>query len=313
MKQQLRYKFNYIDKCNMCGSPTDKHKILGKRLNNSQGINPKNKIGITTTILKCNNCGLVYSNPQPVPFDLQDHYGVSPEAYWKDKYFTVNDNYFKNEIEQLKTLMNISYGMKSLDVGAGLGKTMIALSKVGFDAYGLEPSLTFYENAINQMKINPIKLKHGRIEDVNYSENYFDFISFKCVLEHVYDPSISILKAMKWLKPNGIIYIEVPSSDWLLNKIINFYYRIRATDYVSNLSPMHIPFHLYEFSLKSFKEHAKQHNYEIAFYQFHVCQSYMPKIVDFFIKPYMQWTNKGMELCVWLRKKTSILDSMKTC
>jgi len=30
--------------------------------------------------------------------------------------------------------------MKSLDIGAGIGKQMIALSKSGFETYGLEPS-----------------------------------------------------------------------------------------------------------------------------------------------------------------------------
>lgn len=303
MKKQLRYYFNAIERCNMCGSPTDKHKILGKRLNQSQGQNPKNKIGITTTICKCNNCRLIYSNPQPVPFDLQDHYGIPPEEYWKNEKFVINNNYFKGEIEQLKTLMDIKQGMKSLDIGAGYGKAMIALSKIGFDTYGIEPSGPFYEKAINQMRINPDKLKHVQLENSEYPANNFDFISFGAVLEHVYDPSASILKAMKWLKPNGIIHIETPSSDWLVNKLINFYYRITATDYAGNLSPMHTPFHLYEFSLKSFREHARQHDYEVASHQFYVCQTYMPAIIDFLIKPYMRWTNKGMQLCVWLRKK----------
>jgi len=140
MSSQKRYYFNYIDKCNMCGSKTDTHKILGKRLNSSQGKNPKNKIGITTTIVKCTNCGLIYSNPQPVPFDIQDHYGIPPENYWKEEYFTISDNYFQGEIKRLKKLINFKDGMKSLDIGAGLGKQMIALSKAGFDTYGIEPS-----------------------------------------------------------------------------------------------------------------------------------------------------------------------------
>src|SRR5882672_3877673 len=106
MQRQLRYKFNYIEKCNMCGSPANQHKILGKRLNQSQGENPENKIGITTTICKCNNCGLVYSNPQPIPFDLQDHYGVAPEDYWKNEDFTVSDSYLKGAIEILTNLID---------------------------------------------------------------------------------------------------------------------------------------------------------------------------------------------------------------
>ncbi|MBC7749930.1 MAG: class I SAM-dependent methyltransferase [Methylotenera sp.] len=303
MSNKKRYYFNHIENCNMCGSTTDTHKILGKRLNGSQGKNPKNKIGITTTIVKCKNCGLIYSNPQPVPFDIQDHYGVPPESYWKDNYFTITDNYFQGEIEKLKKLLDFRNGMKSLDIGAGLGKQMIALSKSGFETYGFEPSKQFYERAISKMGINPDKLKLGMIEEVEYPENHFDFISFGAVLEHLYDPSDSILKALKWLKPNGIIHIEVPSSDWLIGKIINLYYKLKRTDYVGNLSPMHEPFHLHEFGLSSFLEHSKKYGYELAFYEYYVCLTYMPKVMDLILKPYMKRTNKGMQLCVWLRKK----------
>jgi len=122
-------------------------------------------------------------------------------------------------------------------------------------------------------------------------------------LEHLYNPSGSIKKALKWLKPGGVIHIEVPSSDWLINKLINLFYKMKLSDYVGNLSPMHEPFHLYEFGLKSFEQHAKQNDYEIAFHEYYVCQTFMPRILDKFIKPYMKRTNTGMQLCVWLRKK----------
>lgn len=301
-KQQLNYKFISIEHCNMCGSPADKHKVLGKRLNQSQGRNPRNKIGITTTICKCSTCGLIFSNPMPVPFDLQDHYGVQPEKYWTQNYFLIDEHYFNDEIARLKKLMKIEDGMKSLDIGAGLGKAMMVLAKAGFDSYGFEPSKQFYDRAISQMKIDINKLKYGMIENVEYPENHFDFITFGAVLEHLYDPSDSIMKALKWLKPGGFIHIEVPSSDWLINKIINTYYWLTRTDYVGNISPMHPPYHLYEFGLNSFKEHSKQQNYEIAFHEFYVCNSYMPKIADWVLKPYMKWTNTGMQLCIWIKK-----------
>jgi ubiquinone/menaquinone biosynthesis C-methylase UbiE len=287
----------------MCGSATDAHKILGKRLNQSQGRHPKNKIGITTTIVKCTDCGLIYSNPQPVPFDIQDHYGISPEEYWTEHHLKTDDTYFKPEINRLRQLLDFKPGMKSLDVGVGVGKAMVALSNEGFDAFGFEPSKQFYEHAISKTEINPDKLKLGMIENVDYPENEFDFISFGIVLEHLYNPSESIIKAIKWLKPEGIIHIETPSSDWLINKLANLYYKLNLTDYVGNLSPMHEPFHLHEFSLKSFQLHAEKNNYELAFYEYYVCRTFMPKLIDAVLKPYMKWTNKGMQLCVWLRKK----------
>lgn len=286
----------------MCNSNISTHKILGKRLNASQGRNPSSKIGITTTVMRCNNCGLVYANPQPMPFNIQEHYGVPPGNYWKEKYFVQDENYFASKIETLKELMPINKGAKALDIGAGLGKCMIALNKAGFDSYGIEPSEPFFQRALEKMKIEPDRLKLGMIEDVDYPENEFDFITFGAVLEHLYNPSESIDKALRWLKPGGIIHIEVPSSKWLINKLVNLFYKLRGTDYVGNISPMHLPFHLYEFDLKSFEIHGEQNSYKVVRHQHFICDTYMPEFIDPLLKYLMRKTETGMQLCVWLQK-----------
>jgi 2-polyprenyl-3-methyl-5-hydroxy-6-metoxy-1,4-benzoquinol methylase len=302
--KQLRYYFNYIETCNFCDSTVEKSKILGQRLNQSQGFNPKNKIGISTSVMKCKNCGLIFSNPQPVPFDIQDHYGLPPESYWKPEYFAIDKNYFGHQIKTTKKLLPFEKGMKALDVGAGLGKCMLSLEAAGYDVYGFEPSVPFHQKAIGQMNILPDRLKLGMIEEVDYPENNFDFITFGAVLEHLYDPAAAIKRAMKWLKPGGLIHIEVPSSKYLMAKIFNFYFRLRGTNYVNNISPMHRPFHLYEFSIESFRYHASTENYEIAHHEYYVCDVYfIPKIFHPVLKWYMASTNTGMQLAVWLRKK----------
>jgi len=285
----------------MCGH--SKYKILGKRLNQPQGRNPANKIGLTTTIVRCADCGLIYPNPFPVPEKLSDHYGIPPEHYWKDDYFIPDQNYFQSEIQTLKSLSGFKVGNRALDIGAGIGKGMISMTNAGFDVYGLEPSEPFYNKAIEKMKIDPGRLQLGSLENSSFPPNYFDFITFGAVLEHLYDPSSSINKAMGWLKTDGIIHIEVPSSDWFISRLLNFYYQIRGLDYVTNISPMHEPFHLYEFSLNSFLEHSKSNNYIIAHHQYYVAQTYLPKVLNLFLVPYMKRTNSGMQLCVWLKKK----------
>ena len=302
--KQLRYYFNYVDVCNMCGSSSKDHKVLGQRLNQSQGFNPRSKIGISVSVVKCRNCNLIFSNPQPIPFDIQDHYGVPPENYWRPEYFTVDKNYFGHQIETTKKLSQFDNGMKALDIGAGLGKCMISLTNAGYDAYGFEPSVPFHQKAIEKMNISPDKLRLGMIEELDYPENSFDFITFGAVLEHLYDPAAALKKALKWSKQNGLIHIEVPSSKYLMPKIFNWYFRIRGTNYVNNISPMHRPFHLYEFGIESFKEHARKENYEISHYEYYVCDVYfLPRIIHPLLKWYMKKTNTGMQLAVWLRKK----------
>jgi 2-polyprenyl-3-methyl-5-hydroxy-6-metoxy-1,4-benzoquinol methylase len=299
-----KYSFKEISVCEMCGDQTANHKVLGQRLNKSQGYRPKTKSGISVSIIKCTNCGLIYSNPQPIPFDLQDHYGTPPEEYWKEEYFVWHPTYFSSQIEEAKKLLDFKSGMKALDIGAGLGKAMLSMQSKDFDVYGLEPSIPFYERAISKMGIDREKLKLGAIEDLDYEPEFFDFITFGAVFEHLYEPSLCLEKALSWLKPNGIIHIEVPSTKWLLAKFMNFYFKLIGTNYVTNLSPMHTPFHLHEFDLKSFNKLSEKLNFKVENYKYDVCSIYyFPKIFHGLLRSYMKATNKGMQLTVYLRKK----------
>lgn len=66
---------------------------------------------------------------------------------------------------------------------------------------------------------------------------------------------------------------------------------------------MHSPFHLYEFSLKSFEHQAKKFNYDIAEYCYYVCKIYhLPKLIHPLLRSIMKKYNSGMQLEIWLRK-----------
>lgn len=299
----ISYHFEEIFKCEMCGDMTDKHEIIGQRLNKSQGMAPRKKSGISVSIKKCTKCKLIYSSPQPVPFDIQNHYGIPPENYWKPEYFNWSPDYFKTQIETVKKLLSFKPGMKALDIGAGIGKCMISLEKAGFNTYGFEPSRPYYERALSKMNIREDRLQLGMIENINYEESSFDFINFGAVFEHLYHPATSLEKTIKWLKPGGIIHIEVPSSNYLAAKLINLFYRLTGTNYVCNLSPMHVPFHLYEFNYKSFENLASRLGYKIMHHEYYVGNSVLlPKFLRPFLNKYMHWTNSGMQIAVWLSK-----------
>jgi 2-polyprenyl-3-methyl-5-hydroxy-6-metoxy-1,4-benzoquinol methylase len=304
MMKNPSYSFAYLTHCQMCGEGADNHKILGHRLNISQGFSPRAKKGITTTVLKCNRCRTIYSNPQPIPISIQDHYGVPPEDYWKPDYFKTDPQYFLHEIGTLTRLMTFRKGMRALDIGAGLGKCMIALESFGFETYGLEPSGSFYAKAIERMKINPERMKLGMIEDAQYPESFFDFITFGAVLEHLYDPACSIDKAMKWLKPGGMLHLEVPSANYLISRMINFYYMMIGTSYVTNTSPMHGPYHLFEFTLGSFEKlQQRSKSFEIIFHEYFVCSAEpFPKFTHRGLAALMKVSKTGMQLSIWLKK-----------
>ncbi len=288
----------------MCGDKSSNARILGTRLNGSQGMRPTNKIGISITIVKCKKCQLVYANPQPIPESIQDHYGVPPEEYWDDSYFEIWDRYFKHEIAIFNSLHKSKENtkIKALDIGAGIGKTMTVMEDAGFDVYGIEPSEPFYDRALSKMNINPDRIQNASVETAQFDNETFDFITFGAVLEHLYDPSFCISQAMKWLKPEGILHIHVPSSSWLTNSLVNLVYKAQGLNYVANISPMHNPYHLYEFEKESFRLNGEKEGYHVVKCNYLVSDTYLPKILDFILKPYMRLTNKGMLIEVYLKK-----------
>lgn len=299
--KEITYTLVPAKECNMCQSDVSNSKLLGRRLNGSQGKAPTKRVGFSVSIMKCNNCGLIYPNPLPVPSSIDDHYGIPPETYWTDAYIDVDENYYSGVIRILEKLTPIEKGMKALDIGAGLGNCIVALDRAGFDTYGIEPSSSFYKRTKENYNFSDEKLQNKSVEEADFPENTFDFVTFGAVLEHLYDPFEALKSALKWAKKGGLIAIEVPSSDWIIAKLVNRMYKLKGTDYVANLSPMHEPYHIYEFTAKSFEKAAKLLNFEIAYQEYFPGETYGPNIVKKILKPMVKG-DKGMQLFVMLRK-----------
>ena len=105
---------------------------------------------------------------------------------------------------------------------------MIAMERAGSDTYGFEPSGPFHDQAIKRVGMDPQRLRLGDMEKIKYGSASFDMITFSAVLEHLYDPSEAIGKAMQWLRSRGLIHVEVPSTYWLIDRIIDAGYQLKA-------------------------------------------------------------------------------------
>jgi SAM-dependent methyltransferase len=239
------YRFSDVSACVMCCEPAGRSHVMGLRLSRSQGVSPRNKTGVAVSVCRCQTCGLIYSNPRPEPISIEDHYGIPPEDYFDESYFTNDAGYFARQIAQAKKLLAFCDGMRALDIGIGFGKGVSSMQAAGFDVYGIEPSKPFYDKAIEFHNLTKDKMKLTSVEVADFPDSNFDFVTFGAVLEHVYNPAVALERALKWAKPGGIVHLEVPNSNHLISKIINSYYRLIGTNVVTNISPMLVPFHLY--------------------------------------------------------------------
>ena len=179
---------------------------------------------------------------------------------------------------------------------------MASLDAEGFATFGLEPSSSFRDRAISHTGIAADRLALSRIEDADYPQGMFDLVTFGAVLEHLPDPSGAIVRALQWTRPGGLVHIEVPSADWLMARLVDLVYRIQRQDLTCHLSPLHIPFHLFEFTPRSFERHAARTGYEVAHCRRYVGRTYAPRWADVALVPLMRATGAGLQIEVWLRK-----------
>ncbi len=299
----VTYRFVPIDVCNMCGADERQHRLLGRRLDRSQGWRPRKQPGAATSAMRCRSCGLVFSNPMPLPTDLAEHYAMDPVEYFGGDRVEAGKPAFQTEVRIARMLLPDVEGGSTLDIGAGTGRTMSAMRDAGFDAWGLEPSSTFRESAIQKFGFAPDRLTLSSIEDASYARESFDFVTFGAVLEHLADPSAALEAALSWLRPNGIIHVEVPSTRWLIGRLLNLYYRLTGSGLVTNLSPMHPPYHLYEFTVEAFVRNGRRLGYEVARTDHYVGDTFVGGLGGRLLRRLMLLTHTEMQLVVWLRRR----------
>ncbi len=269
-------------------------------MDRSQGKSPRRKPALITSIQKCTNCGLIFSDPQPLPMNIQDHYGVDPVDYWDGNYFKPDVLGDKARVE--KAILYGGQNGKILDIGIGVGFGMKAMLDAGLDVVGVEPSVEFCNYAKKITGIPESRIVRSAMENADFKKDYFDYINMGAVLEHLASPSDSLKQALKWVKPGGKIEIEVPNSSWAINRIFNMFYKLTFQPFVANISPMHSPYHLFEFNLKSFKLNGIINNYKVIHHHYFVGPTYMPSVLNTMLYQIMKKTNSGMQLIVVIQK-----------
>lgn len=118
---------------------------------------------------------------------------------WKE----ITDSFFDK--------LNISFGSKILDAGAGPGFVSFdLLERTGSsgEVTALEPSEMYIRHLKNEIKnreINNIKVIHGSVETADLPEKYYDLIFARWVISFVPDADSFLDKLILALKPGGTI------------------------------------------------------------------------------------------------------------
>ena len=234
-----------INSCNLCGG--NKQKIL---FHENVGDS-----GDAFTIMKCLDCGLVFTSPQPSDDFLEKLY--SKESYASD---SMSGHYCLDaelgqvdHLRVLSMLTGLTKGKRLLDVGCGTGIFVKRALEDGWDAFGNEPS-SYAEATIGKELEDRIQFDY--LSECNYETESFDVVSLWYVLEHVTNPNMVLSEATKLTKNGGLVFIAVPNWNYIALR------RLLAAS-LGKQSTVHAHEHLYQYTPKTIEKYLKKSGFEI--------------------------------------------------
>lgn len=203
------YEYKVFNKCPVCLNKNIQRK--GRRGTGDTQTHPQ--------VFKCTKCRVFFVNPI---IDIKSLYNLYEN--FNITYGTHSDE-AKNKIKQDANHWNKLFSEKNnrkekfrfLDIGSASGELMKAFSDCGWDPYGIEPCKTFVDYSIKKMGLSNVQ--HSTVEEAKYPDDYFEFIHFWHVIEHLIDPKKALENIYSWLKPGGILNLGTPSPDSLITKI----------------------------------------------------------------------------------------------
>ena len=123
-------------------------------------------------VVKCKNCGLVYTNPRPLENRIGDYYDDSYYAY---KPYGVK----KDKMGQSSTPLG-----RILEIGCGSGEWLYKQRMLGNDVYGVEIN----KDAVRIANESGLNVFLGKLKEAKFPSDFFDLINICQVLEHLFNP-----------------------------------------------------------------------------------------------------------------------------
>ena len=203
-------------------------------------------------VFKCSKCLFLKSN-------LKSGYGREVEGINE-----LRRKNFKQIIKIIKSLDN-SEELKILEIGSGNGLFIEECNKSQIDISGSEPD---NKNVMQLRKkfSNIFEISLPLEKEDNIKLGKFNFIVFNDVFEHLENLNKVINQLDFFLKDDGKILINLPSSDGILFKFANFLNKLGISNFYDRLwqKDLSSP-HLSYFNKSNLKNFFKKHGYVLIY------------------------------------------------
>lgn len=183
-------------------------------------------------IVRCDRCGLVMSNPQDDEATLSKIYRHMEDRVYENE----QDNRRRKARHHLNLLANIHpHPGLLLDIGCSTGIFLWEAQAAGWQVTGQEPSNWAVTQA--RHRLPDVHIIEGLVEDTNFPVESFDVITLWDVLEHVHSPSSVLRRTYSWLKPGGLLCLNLPNVDSLIARAMGSHWIMLLREHLWYFSP----------------------------------------------------------------------------
>lgn len=161
--------------------------------------------------VQCRKCGLVYLNPRYPQSSIDNLYQSSDHVVIDAKIDPSGGEalYLSRFDENIKEIEKYQKNKgKILDIGSAWGYFLSIAKKYGWDAYGVELSMTAGKYSRDRFGLN---IFVGKLTEARFPSDHFDAVTLWHVLEHIAHPGQELSEIRRVLKKDGLLVVEVPS------------------------------------------------------------------------------------------------------
>lgn len=250
--------------CPLCGS--DRYDIYLSRAKELY-----NGLNAWFDVVRCRQCGFVFTNPRPTEATIGCFYPDTAQYYqpktnraksgnWSNKPWkrvlqqSVLTSRFGYPLRQASPLLaalstlvwckrlrlahlpQFVPGGRLLDIGCSWGGYLWRMQELGWDVHGIELNTEAARFAREDLGMTNIRT--GSFADLDYPDGSFDVVHMSMVLEHLYNPGDALLRVNRLLRVGGQFILSVPDISGFEARIFkDKCYTLQVPQHLSHFSP----------------------------------------------------------------------------
>lgn len=159
----------------------------------------------------CYGCGLIRQSPLPSFDGQKQYYSGQYRLEYRGTPQPSPRHLFRNSHAACERLPWLRQALLSpgpvLDVGSGSGEFLRLLTRLGYEAAGIEPDPNYAAFARDKLQV-PVYT--GVLEETSLPERHFACVTSFHVIEHVPDPAAFLARLRTLVRPGGRLVLETP-------------------------------------------------------------------------------------------------------